>query len=108
MTFQELLDEMRNSASTVDAAGRDFLAVQVNVTGENGGVFYVEVKDGHINIEPYEYYDRNCMITLGMDELTGLMKGELDPGKAYDEGILKAEGDLGKALEFADLINEAK
>ena len=31
--------------------GIDFLAVQVNITGENSGVFYVEIKDGKIYFE---------------------------------------------------------
>ena len=42
MTFDEMLTKIRGLAEKVDASGRDFLAVQINLTGDNGGVFYVE------------------------------------------------------------------
>ena len=44
------------------------------------------------------------MITISDGDFTKLLQGKLDPGKAYDEGRLKAEGDLGKALLFSDLL----
>ena len=43
-------------------------------------------------------------ITISDGDFTKLLQGKLDPGKAYDEGRLKAEGDLGKALLFSDLL----
>ncbi len=104
MTFDGLLKKVRKIAGNVDAEGKDFLAVQVNITGDNGGVFYVEVKDGKINVEPYEYNDRNCALTIDMDNFNKLLDGKLDPVKAFTFGKLKVDGDVGKALEFAKLI----
>ncbi len=104
MNFDELLTKVRNLASKIDASNRGFLAVQVNITGENGGTFYVEVKDGRINVEPYEYNDRNCAVTIDMENFLKLMEGKLDPVKAFTFRKLKVDGDLGKALEFANLL----
>ena len=47
MKFTDIVEKVRNIASGVDASNRGFLAVQVNLTGKEGGVFYVEVKDSH-------------------------------------------------------------
>jgi putative sterol carrier protein len=104
MKFEDVLKTAREIAAKADISQVDFLAVQINITGEDPGVFYVEVKDGRISVEPYEYYDRQCMITISDSDFTKLIEGRLDPGKAYDEGSLKAEGDLGKALLFSDLL----
>ena len=104
MTFNELVTKVRNMASTVDASNRDFLAVQINITGKDPGVFYVEVKDHRINVEPYEYIDRNCAITINMTNFNKLIDGKLDPVLAFTTGKLKVEGDAGKALEFANLL----
>ena len=104
MTFIELVNNVRTIASKIDASNRGFLAVQVNISGENGGTFYVEVKDGRINVEPYEYNDRNCAVTIDMDNFLKLISGKLDPVKAYTFRKLKVDGDLGKALEFANLL----
>ncbi len=106
MTFNELLTKVREKASDVDVSGRDFLAVQVNITGKDSGVFYVEVKDGKINIEPYEYNDRNCALTINMTNFNKLIDGKLDPILAYTTGKLKVDGDTGKALEFSKILKK--
>ncbi len=104
MKFASILKRARTLAAAADISTVDFLAVQINIEGEENGVFYVEVKDGQIHVEPYEYYDRQCMITISDDDFSKLTRGKLDPVKAYDEGRLKAEGDLGKALQFTELL----
>ena len=106
MTFNDMLTKVRNIAASTDAAGKDFLAVQVNLTGAEGGVFYVEVKDGKINVEPYEYTDRNCAVTMNIDDFNKLIDGKLDPVFAFTTGKLKVDGDIGKALEFSKLIKK--
>ncbi len=104
MKFQELLATVKELATKVDASGKDFLAVQVNITGEDGGVFYVEVKDGRISVEPYEYNDRQCAITMDSKNFEKLIQGKLDPVLAFTLGKLKVDGDVGKALEFSKLV----
>ncbi|MCR4792537.1 MAG: SCP2 sterol-binding domain-containing protein [Lachnospiraceae bacterium] len=106
MTFDEVVNKVRKLASEVDASDKGFLAVQINITGKDSGVFYVEVKDHRINVEPYEYYDRNCAITINMTNFNKLIDGKLDPILAFTTGKLKVEGDAGKALEFSNLLKK--
>ncbi len=104
MTFEKLVDKVRGIAAKVDATGRDFLAVQINITGKDSGVFYVEVKDGKINVEPYEYHDRQCAITMSLTDYNKLLDGKLDPVVAFTTGKLKIDGDIGKAVEFSKAL----
>jgi putative sterol carrier protein len=104
MTFDELIAKVRGIVEGFDVTGRDFLAVQVNISGNDGGVFYVEVKDGKINVEPYEYNDRDCAITMNMKDFNKLIDGKLDPVVAFTMRKLKVEGEVGKALEFSKLL----
>ena len=104
MTFDELLEKVRGIAANADVSDKDFLAVQVNITGEGEGVFYVEVKDHKVSVEPYEYNDRNCAITMNMKNFNKLLDGKLNPVVAFTLGKLKVDGDVGKALEFSELI----
>ena len=106
MTFDELVTKVRSIAETKDVSNTDFLAVQVNITGKSSGVFYVEVKDGRISVEPYEYHDRNCAVTMNMTNFNKLIDGKLDPILAFTTGKLKVDGDAGKALEFSKLIRK--
>ncbi|MCR5249914.1 MAG: SCP2 sterol-binding domain-containing protein [Lachnospiraceae bacterium] len=104
MKFDELLTKVRAIAAKTDVSDRDFLAVQVNITGKESGVFYVEVKDHKISVEPYDYHDRNCAITISLSDFNKLLDGKLDPILAFGTGKLKVEGDVGKALEFSGLL----
>ena len=104
MTFEDTLAKVREIGKMADISGIGFLAVQVNITGEGGGVFYVEVKDGRLSIEPYEYNDRNCALTISSPDFHKMLDGKLDPVLAFTLGKLKVDGDIGKALEFAKLI----
>ncbi|MBR3533717.1 MAG: SCP2 sterol-binding domain-containing protein [Clostridiales bacterium] len=106
MTFDEILTKVRGIAQGVDASGMGFLAVQVNLTGDNGGVFYVEVKDGRINVEPYPYDNRSCAVTMSLADFNKLIDGKLDPIFAFTTGKLKVDGDVGKALEFSKIIKK--
>ena len=104
MTFSELLEKVRGLKDKIDTTGTDFLAVQVNIKGDNGGVFYIEVKNGKVNVEPYEYIDRSCALTMTNDNFNKLIDGKLDPVASFTVGKLKVDGDLGKALEFSKII----
>mgnify|MGYP000775156024 CR=1 FL=1 len=106
MTFDELLTKVRGMSGKIDISGTDFLAIQVNIKGENGGVFYIEIKDKRINVEPYEYNDRSCALTMTNPNFNKLIDGKLDPVAAFTLGKLKVDGDIGKALEFAKLIKK--
>jgi len=104
MTFNDILEKVRGLAAKADVSNVDFLAVQVNITGKSNGVFYVEVKDHKISVEPYEYNDRNCALTISLADFNKLIDGKLDPVVAFTMGKLKVDGDVGKALEFAKLV----
>ena len=106
MKFEELLEKVREKMSGIDVSSHPFLAVQVNITGEDGGVFYIEVKDGKCSVEPYEYNDRSCGLTLSGENFIKLATGKLDPVLAYTTGKLKVDRDVGKALEFSKLLKK--
>lgn len=105
MTLEKLLEKVRSKASQKDIGNYPgFLAIQVNLTGDNGGVFYVEIKDSKLSIEPYEYNDRNALLTISAENFEKLLDKKLDPVLAYTMGKLKVEGDVGKVLELTKLL----
>ena len=56
MTFDEIFKKVKDMFKDTDVSNvTEHIAYQFNITGEGAGSFYVEVKDGKLNIEPYEY-----------------------------------------------------
>ena len=86
----------------------EHLAYQFNIKGEAGGIFYVEVKDGVLHVEPYEYYDRDAMFTAKAETFLKIASGKLDPVAAVTLQKLKVEGNIDKALKLKELIQSKK
>ncbi len=86
----------------------EHLAFEFNIEDEEaGGAFYVEVKDGTLYVEPYEYYDRDARFICAPEVLVKIAEGEMDPIWAFTTQKLKVEGNIDKALRLKEII-EAK
>ncbi len=105
MTYEELVAKLQSAYGKHDASRiKDHLAIQFNVRGEADGALYLEILDGKIYVEPYEYYDRDILVTISAENLIALAEDKLDVLDAYNNGLLTAEGDLGKALLLKDIV----
>ena len=110
MTYLEYFESVKKEFDGADVSDiKEHLAYQFNVTGDDGaGIFYVEVKDGNLYIEPYEYYDRDSIFIATADTFRKIMSGELDPVWAFTTRKLKVEGNIEKALKLKDLLARKK
>ena len=107
MTYEELVAKLKDAYGKYDASKvKEHLAIQFNVRGEADGALYLEVLNGKIYVEPYEYYDRDILVTISAQNLIAIAEGKLDIVDAYNENKLSAEGDLGKALLLKDIVTE--
>lgn len=109
MTYEEIFSTVKEKFKDADVSSiTEHLAYQFNIEGEGEGIFYVEVKDGQLFIEPYEYYDRDVIYFCTADTLIKLMEGKLDPVLAFTVKKLRLEGDIGKALRLKDMLKGNK
>ncbi len=105
MTFEEVVVAVKDKLKDVDVSHvTEHLAYQFNITGEGEGIFYAEVKDGTLSIEPYEYYDRDAIFICSADTLLKIMDGKLDPVKAFTFQKLKVDGSIEQALKIKSII----
>ena len=110
MTYAELFYEIKGKFMGADVSDiHEHLAYQFNIEDEEaGGSFYVEVKEGVLHVEPYEYYDRDAMFTCSANTLRKLADNKLDPIMAVTLQKLKVEGNIDKALRLKELIDSHK
>lgn len=105
MTFEDIYGAVKTRFADSDVSRiREHLAYQFNIEGEGEGIFYVEVKNGEIYVEPYEYFDRDVIFKCTGETLLNIMDGKLDPVAAYGSKDLKIVGDIGKALRVNDFL----
>ncbi len=110
MTYADLFYEIKGKFMGADVSDiHEHLAFQFDIEDEEaGGAFYVEVKDGVLYVEPYEYYDRDAKFICAPDVLFRIADGELDPVAAFTEQKLKVEGSIVKALRLKEIIELKK
>ncbi len=109
MTYEALFAKAKEAMANCKADSVEGnLAAQINVTGEAEGVFYIEVKDGALNVEPYNYYDNNCVITIAEDKVVKIVSARADLLNAAKRGDLVIEGDMDKAAELNKLFKSGK
>jgi len=104
--FESIIDELREKTAGFDASNYyNFLAIQVTLKDLKKAL-YVEIKDGKLSIEPYEYNDRQANIIMTSTNFIKLINGKLDKMLALATGKLRIEGDLGKASELSNLFSK--
>lgn len=104
MTYEELVEQVQEAYKDADASKvKEHLAIQFNVVGEAAGAFYLEVADGKVNVQPYEYYDRDALVTTKAAVLEEIAAGKLDVVKAFLTGKIKVEGNVGKAALLKEI-----
>lgn len=105
MSFEEMFARAKELFMKSDVSGvQEHLAYQFDITGECGGIFYAEVKDSKLSVEPYEYFDRDAIFICSADTLFKLAEGKLDPVLAFTLGKLRVEGSIEQALKLKDFL----
>lgn len=78
MTFQEMFDAAKAGFANADVSGLNgHVAIQIEVTEDGCGIFYAEITDGVLNVQPYDYRDNTAAVTLPLNTLFALLRREL-------------------------------
>ena len=108
MTFLEKFEEIKGISQVDVKFDKDF-AIQINLTDEDcGGAFYVEHRNGVVNVEPYDYYDRDAMMTISSDLLVKILTGKADPVTSFLAGKFAIDGSVEAALELKKIAEAVK
>lgn len=95
MRYEELVASVKEAVKHARVSKTvGHVAFQFNVEGEAEGAFYLEIDDGKINVEPYEYYDRNLIIVTSAYIIMQMIEGKLQPRVAYAQEMLRVYGDV--------------
>ena len=109
MTFQEAFEKLKVLIMTTDTSGFEgHFAIQVNLTNKDcGGIFYIEWKDNTLYVEPYDYYDRDVIVSAMAGDLSRILSGRMNPQKALESGKVQTEGNIDVLLTVLNAIKPA-
>lgn len=108
MTYNEIYEKVKAALANADAnAVFGKMAIEVYITGEGEGTFYVLVNEGKVYVEPYDYVDHDARFVADAKTIISIADGTLKPETAYSTGALVIEGNVGRGLEFKALVESA-
>lgn len=101
MTYEELVRRVRDYTFKTDASMiKEHVAVQFNVYGEGEGAFYMEVKNGLAEAQPYEYYDRDAVVYVDAYTMLDIISGNVSFLTAYNEHRIVVQGKHDAVLQL--------
>lgn len=95
MTYEELVEQVKAATKKARVSKTiGHVAFQFNVEGEGEGAFYLEISEGKIYVEPYEYYDRDLIIVTTADTIMKMINREISPMSALTNEQMRVYGDV--------------
>ena len=103
MNPQEIFDQMGANINPDAAKGMN-ATIQFNLSGDNGGQWYVTIKDGTATVSEGTAPSANMTMTMAAQDYVDMTTGKLNGQMAFMSGKLKISGDMGLAMKMQTLF----
>src|SRR5262250_1169672 len=103
MTPKEIFDQMSANVNADAAKGMNS-TIQFNLSGDNGGQWYVAIKDGKAEVSQGTAPSPNMTLSMTAQDYVDMITGKLNGQMAFMSGKLKISGDMGLAMKMQTLF----
>ena len=103
MTPEDIFKEMPGSLNADAAKGMNS-TIQFNLSGDNGGQWYVVIKDGKAEVTKGTAPSPNMTLSMSSSDYVDMILGKLNGQMAFMSGKLKIAGDMGLAMKMQQLF----
>jgi len=103
MTPEEIFKEMPANLNADAAKGMN-ATIQFNLSGDNGGQWYVAIKDGKAETSKGTAASPNMTLSMSSSDYVDMIMGKLNGQMAFMSGKLKISGDMGLAMKMQSLF----
>jgi putative sterol carrier protein len=101
-TPKEFFEEVLPSRFKPDKAAGIDVAVQVNITGPNGGDWVVTIKNQQLEVEEGTHASPTLSLEMAETDYMELVNGEMSGEKAFLTGKLRFKGNIALALKLRE------
>ncbi len=99
------LFENMPSAFNAEKAGDMNAVVQFDLSGEDGGKWFVSVAGGNCEVTEGETESPTATIRMEASDYAALVAGELNAMSAFMQQKIRVEGDLNTVMKFQNLFD---
>lgn len=103
LNADELIQILKKSFIKEESGGVN-TAIQLNLTGDGGGQWYLQIKNRTLEVNQDILEDADAEINVSTNDLLMLISGSLDPLKAYFSGKVKISGDQSAVIKLLSLF----
>ncbi len=103
LTPQQIMDRIPEAFQADKAQGID-ATFQWDISGGQGGQWYVDIKDSQCQVHQGTSASPNITLTISDENFVKLITGRLDGTMAFMTGKLKLKGDMGLAMRLGGLF----
>jgi putative sterol carrier protein len=102
-TISSLMEKLPDFFLPEKAAGVDAV-IQFNLTGENGGDWFITIKEGTLKVDSGKFEYPKLSITADAQDMLDIFTGKLNAMAAFSSGKLKLSGDLGLSMKLMNFF----
>jgi putative sterol carrier protein len=102
MTMAELFEAI--PARLNSAAAKVNKTIQWNITGDDPGVWAIQINDGAAQLVPGGVEKPDVTFTVNSKDWLTIAEGKLNAMNAFMTGKLKVAGDMGLAMKVPQLL----
>ena len=77
---------------------------EFNITGDNGGVWTVELTKEKGGVQAGSTGNAKCIVTAASPDFMNIVSGKMNPQMAFMSGKLKIKGDMGLAMKLQKVL----
>ena len=96
--------ERLRKAFREDAAAGQHLRYQVELHGESPGAFWLDVRDGRLELGPGRLARPDVTLFVAFEDLQGVLDGRENPDLLFMADRFRIEGELAVALRLRKLF----
>lgn len=104
MSVADIFNGMPERFQVDKAAGAN-MGILFDLSGDNGGQWYVNIADGKLDVaQSAPAAAPNATVKMSADDFTAMSTGSLNPMMAFMTGKIKVDGDLNSVMKFQSLV----